>query len=202
MDTIVSDCKLFMETAEQPLILETAEFYYKLVTQEELIELREAREAYLQSLEVFKAHQKLMKPRLLPLKLLCPETPEETWAAIPDKSCHQLQVMLRTYADDCLKARAEVFDAIFDVIWELVCMGLSLELPLTEGWLEGAHSNLAKLQKGKDGKLLRREDGKILKPSNWTPPNFYGLLTSQAAMKYAEKKLKEKHSLKNDYPDK
>jgi predicted HAD superfamily Cof-like phosphohydrolase len=38
-------------------------------------------------------------------------------------------------------------------------------------WDEGAKSNLSKIDSA-TGKVIKREDGKILKPDGWKPPNF------------------------------
>jgi predicted HAD superfamily Cof-like phosphohydrolase len=38
-------------------------------------------------------------------------------------------------------------------------------------WDEGAKSNLSKIDPI-TGKVIRREDGKILKPEGWQPPDF------------------------------
>jgi predicted HAD superfamily Cof-like phosphohydrolase len=38
-------------------------------------------------------------------------------------------------------------------------------------WEEVARSNLSKIDSN-TGMVLRRDDGKILKPANWTPPNL------------------------------
>ena len=38
-------------------------------------------------------------------------------------------------------------------------------------WCEVAQSNLAKINK-ETGKVIKREDGKVLKPEGWTEPNL------------------------------
>jgi predicted HAD superfamily Cof-like phosphohydrolase len=37
-------------------------------------------------------------------------------------------------------------------------------------WKEVMRSNFAKI--GEDGKVRKREDGKVLKPTGWTPPDL------------------------------
>jgi predicted HAD superfamily Cof-like phosphohydrolase len=39
------------------------------------------------------------------------------------------------------------------------------------GWDEVAKSNLCKID-SKTGKVIRRDDGKILKPEGWNPPDL------------------------------
>jgi predicted HAD superfamily Cof-like phosphohydrolase len=66
---------------------------------------------------------------------------------------------------------AEICDACFDLMWVLVGYMKSRGWDCEEIWDEGAKSNLSKI----DPVTLRvnkREDGKILKPEGWNPPNF------------------------------
>jgi predicted HAD superfamily Cof-like phosphohydrolase len=62
-------------------------------------------------------------------------------------------------------------DACFDTIWVIVGYMLSKGWDCEKIWDEGALSNLRKIDT-KTQKILKREDGKILKPEGWQPPNF------------------------------
>ena len=42
-------------------------------------------------------------------------------------------------------------------------------------WKEVMSTNFAKIDK-KTGKVIKREDGKVLKPDGWTPPNLKDFL--------------------------
>lgn len=66
-------------------------------------------------------------------------------------------------------------DALADIIY--VCIGTALEfgIPLAEVWDEVHRSNMAKVDPA-TGKVVRRADGKILKPKGWTPPDVAGVL--------------------------
>jgi predicted HAD superfamily Cof-like phosphohydrolase len=66
---------------------------------------------------------------------------------------------------------AEQLDACFDMIWVIVGYMKARGWDCEAAWDEGAWSNLAKIDK-LTGKVIRREDGKILKPEGWKPPNF------------------------------
>jgi predicted HAD superfamily Cof-like phosphohydrolase len=66
---------------------------------------------------------------------------------------------------------AEQLDACFDMIWVIVGYMLSRGWDCDKIWDEGALSNLRKIDK-ETKKVLRREDGKILKPEGWQPPDF------------------------------
>lgn len=71
----------------------------------------------------------------------------------------------------------EEFDAVLDQIVVLIGYGLSRGWPMNEGWAEVVRSNMAKIDPV-TGAVRRREDGKILKPEGWTPPNLEALLNS------------------------
>ena len=69
------------------------------------------------------------------------------------------------------KDDAKTLDACFDLIWVTIGYMKSRGWPCEPAWIEGAKSNLAKIDP--DTKtVIRREDGKILKPNWWQPPNF------------------------------
>jgi predicted HAD superfamily Cof-like phosphohydrolase len=69
----------------------------------------------------------------------------------------------------------EEFDAVLDLIVVLIGYGLSRGWPMNEGWAEVMRSNMAKIDPY-SGTVRRREDGKILKPEGWTPPDLASLL--------------------------
>lgn len=89
----------------------------------------------------------------------------------------------RREVDECLSAMedrdmVEVADGIIDSIYVLVGMGLELGLPLQALWEEVQRSNMAKAIEQPDGsfKVLKRADGKVIKPEGWTPPDIAGVL--------------------------
>lgn len=65
----------------------------------------------------------------------------------------------------------EICDACFDLMWVVVGYMKSRGWDCESIWDEGAKSNLSKIDPV-SGKVIRREDGKILKPEGWQPPNF------------------------------
>jgi phosphoribosyl-ATP pyrophosphohydrolase len=66
---------------------------------------------------------------------------------------------------------AEICDACFDLMWVIVGYMKSRGWDCGELWDEGAKSNLSKIDKV-TGRVIKREDGKILKPEGWKPPDF------------------------------
>ena len=65
----------------------------------------------------------------------------------------------------------EKADACFDMIWVIVGYMRSRGWDCEGIWDEGAKSNLSKIDPD-TGFVKRREDGKILKPEGWNPPDF------------------------------
>lgn len=72
--------------------------------------------------------------------------------------------------DDIENVAKELADIIY-----IVCgTAASYGIPLDTVFDEVHKSNMAKL--GPDGRPKRREDGKILKPDGWTPPDIKSIL--------------------------
>jgi predicted HAD superfamily Cof-like phosphohydrolase len=65
----------------------------------------------------------------------------------------------------------EQIDACFDMMWVIIGYMKSRGWDCESIWDEGAKSNLSKIDRA-SGKVIRREDGKILKPEGWKPPDF------------------------------
>ena len=65
----------------------------------------------------------------------------------------------------------EEIDACFDMIWVIVGYMMSRGWDCNKIWDEGALSNLRKIDK-ETRKVLKRDDGKVLKPEGWQPPDF------------------------------
>lgn len=69
------------------------------------------------------------------------------------------------------KNETEKIDACFDMLWVITGYMHARGWDCEKIWDEGANSNLSKIDK-KTGAVIRREDGKILKPEGWKTPNF------------------------------
>ena len=67
----------------------------------------------------------------------------------------------------------EIADALADLIYIACGTAVSYGIPLDKVFAEVHRSNMAKLV---DGKPLYREDGKVMKPAGWTPPDVKGVL--------------------------
>ena len=77
----------------------------------------------------------------------------------------ELQVALDT------NDRVEQLDALLDFIVVTIGAIHSGGFDGEGGWKEVIGTNLAKIDK-ETGKVRKREDGKVLKPQGWTPPDL------------------------------
>lgn len=68
----------------------------------------------------------------------------------------------------------EVADALADLVYVAFGAALEFGIDLNAVLAEVHRSNMAKL--GADGKPILRDDGKILKPEGWTPPDIARVL--------------------------
>ena len=64
----------------------------------------------------------------------------------------------------------EQLDALIDILVVTIGAIHSAGFDAEGAWKEVMRSNFAKI--GEDGKVRKREDGKVLKPTGWTPPNL------------------------------
>jgi predicted HAD superfamily Cof-like phosphohydrolase len=67
----------------------------------------------------------------------------------------------------------EVADALADLIYIACGTAVSYGIPLDKIFEEVHNSNMSKLV---DGKPMYREDGKVMKPEGWKPPNIKAIL--------------------------
>lgn len=64
----------------------------------------------------------------------------------------------------------EQLDACMDMIWVILGFCYMKKFNVDGAWSEVSRSNLDKISE--NGKVIKREDGKILKPEGWRPPNL------------------------------
>ncbi len=65
----------------------------------------------------------------------------------------------------------EQLDALIDILVVTIGAIHSMGADGEGAWKEVMRTNFAKINK-KTGKVEKREDGKVLKPDGWTPPNL------------------------------
>lgn len=102
------------------------------------------------------------------------ETPE-----LPDEAERLLRMkLLIEEFEEYLAAEGdndmvEIADALADLIYIACGTAVSYGIPLDELYNEVHRSNMAKLV---DGKVLKNNLGKVVKPEGWTPPDIEGIL--------------------------
>jgi predicted HAD superfamily Cof-like phosphohydrolase len=64
----------------------------------------------------------------------------------------------------------EIADACADLKWVIEGLEQTLDIPAQEVWFEVSRSNLSKISD--NGKIIKREDGKVLKPDTYSPPDI------------------------------
>lgn len=75
----------------------------------------------------------------------------------------------------------ELADGIADLIWVLQGLALSIGIPQQDVWNEVRRSNLAKIDPA-TGKVIKRDDGKVLKPDGWTAPDIKTIIDASIAV--------------------
>lgn len=76
--------------------------------------------------------------------------------------------LLQAIKDD---DRVEQLDALVDLLVVTIGAIHSLGVDAQGAWDEVMDTNLAKID-SETGKVKKREDGKVLKPKDWTPPDL------------------------------
>ena len=64
----------------------------------------------------------------------------------------------------------EIVDALIDILVVTIGALHSMGADAEGAWKEVMKTNFAKI--GEDGKVRKREDGKVLKPVGWVPPDL------------------------------
>ena len=70
-----------------------------------------------------------------------------------------------------MKDEVETLDACMDMIWVILGYCYMKGYDVAGAWNEVARSNLDKID-SVTGKVKKREDGKVLKPDGWKPPQL------------------------------
>lgn len=104
----------------------------------------------------------------------------ESIPRIPPRNAEQLRLSLlkEEFSEELIPALeaedlVEIADAIADTIYVLLGTAVSYGIDLRPIWDEIHQSNMAKVGGG------QREDGKVMKPEGWQPPDVAGLIEHQ-----------------------
>ena len=104
---------------------------------------------------------------------------DRTTPGVPNQGVAMLRFsLLREEFEEYVTALAledvvEVADALADMVYIIYGTARSYGIPLDAVLAEVHRTNMAKLV---NGKVLRRADGKVIKPEGWTPPNIAAVL--------------------------
>ncbi len=81
---------------------------------------------------------------------------------------------------DAIKAhdKVETVDALIDILVVTIVALHSMGADAEGAWKEVMKTNFAKIDK-ETGKVRKREDGKVLKPVGWTPPELAPFVTKK-----------------------
>jgi predicted HAD superfamily Cof-like phosphohydrolase len=109
------------------------------------------------------------------LKAVGQKTPSVPQQTISEQAELYKKLIIEEYSEfieaDINNDDVERIDACFDMMWVIVGYMKSRGWDCENIWDEGAKSNLSKIDPV-TGLVKRREDGKILKPEGWKPPDF------------------------------
>jgi predicted HAD superfamily Cof-like phosphohydrolase len=101
-----------------------------------------------------------------------PSVPQKTVSAQADLYKNLIKEEVTEFWEaEAVSDDVEEIDACFDMMWVIVGYMKSRGWDCENIWDEGAKSNLSKIDPV-TGFVKRRDDGKILKPEGWEPPNF------------------------------
>lgn len=88
-----------------------------------------------------------------------------------DLIVEEFKELMTAYRD---RDMVEIADACADLKWVIEGLEITLNIPQQKVWNEVSRSNLGKISA--NGKVLKREDGKVLKPEGWTPPDIKSII--------------------------
>lgn len=90
-----------------------------------------------------------------------------------------IPALLRFENFPSLENLVEVADGIADTVYVLCQLSRALGIDLDKVFAEVQRSNMSKVKP--DGTVDKREDGKVVKPAGWTPPDVLGVLMQQSS---------------------
>ena len=93
------------------------------------------------------------------------------------------RTLIREEFDELMNAyfrrdMVDIADGCADLKWVIEGLEHTLKIPQQDVWNEVARSNLTKIDQ-ETGKVLKREDGKVLKPEGWTAPDIKSILNNK-----------------------
>ena len=104
----------------------------------------------------------------------CDQPSDQGWgeqaALYMDLITEEYEETLRAFID---KDIVEVADGLADMVWVIMGLANTLGIPFEDVWQEVKKSNFSKCV---DGKVIKREDGKVMKPDTYFKPDIAKIL--------------------------
>jgi predicted HAD superfamily Cof-like phosphohydrolase len=98
------------------------------------------------------------------------------WGTLIHEEYLELHKALQDFqTQPVLNHKAEVAKEAIDLIYVIAGLLNNLQVPADDVWLAVHDSNMSKVDP-QTGKVLKRHDGKILKPEGWKKPDILKLL--------------------------
>lgn len=98
---------------------------------------------------------------------------DQTVGEINSQQYYMYKTLIREEFEELLAARSQLeeLDALIDILVVTVGAIHSMGADGEGAWNEVMRTNFAKIDP-ETGKVRKREDGKVLKPEGWQPPNL------------------------------
>jgi predicted HAD superfamily Cof-like phosphohydrolase len=93
-----------------------------------------------------------------------------------------------------------VADALADIIYVVVGTSLEYGIPLHAVWDEVQRANMAKIDP-LTGRVTKREDGKVLKPDGWEPPDIRAAVHGSCCQDCCDRCNSDRHTCKGRCPE-
>ena len=98
-------------------------------------------------------------------------------------NAHQFTLYLKLITEEFFelqesKTQLDQLDALIDILVVTIGALHSMGADAEGAWREVMRSNLSKIDEN-TGKVNKREDGKVLKPDDWTPPHLQPFLPKE-----------------------
>jgi predicted HAD superfamily Cof-like phosphohydrolase len=105
---------------------------------------------------------------------------------VDDLNAGQFELYVKLINEECNELidaitnhdKVETLDALIDILVVTIGAVHSMGADAEGAWKEVMRTNFAKIDHD-TGKVRKREDGKVLKPQGWTPPNLEPFITKK-----------------------
>lgn len=139
-----------------------------------------------QTLDALNARDKEAIDRIAMYQRLIDEEVHELRGHFFDMIINPVHHMTKSFAaseEINVQTLVELADDCIDILYVTCGLMNTMGMPVQELWNEVQRSNMAK---GVDGKVLKRDDGKVLKPKGWKPPDLNRIIRNVICAEHAK----------------